>query len=95
MKRTGGLRRKTRSKLAKNIREKGKISIVRYMQEFKEGDSVCLKAEPSMHKGMFPPRYYGKSAIVKGKRGRCYMVQIKDCNKTKTLIVHPVHLRSM
>lgn len=93
MQRIGGFRRKTRSKLAKNFREKGKISIARFIQEFKEGDIVCLKAEPAVQKGMYFPRFHGKSAVVIGKRGKCYEVKIKDNNQEKTLIVHPIHLR--
>ena len=42
MKRTGGLRRKTRHKLKKNVRTKGKISLRRFFQRFNEGDKVYL-----------------------------------------------------
>ena len=52
-KRIGGARRKTRHKLAKNVRERGKISLVKYFQEFKTGDKVCLAAEPSIQDGMY------------------------------------------
>jgi len=95
MQRIGGFRRKTRSKLAKNFREKGKISIARFIQEFKDGDMVCLKAEPGVQKGMYYPRFHGKAAVVTGKRGKCYEVKIKDNNQEKTLIVHPIHLRRL
>ena len=92
-KRIGGFRRKTRHKLQKGIREKGKISIQKYFQEFKEGEKVHLKAEPSVHKGMYFPRFHGKSGIIKGKQGNCYYVEIKDQNKTKRLLIHPIHLK--
>lgn len=91
--RTGGFRRKTRYKLRKNIRDKGKISIRNYYQSFKEGERVNLVPEPAIQKGMFFPRFQGKSGIIKGLKGKCYVVQIKDGNKEKELIVHPVHLR--
>ena len=91
--RIGGFRRKTRHKLAKNIREKGKVSLSRYFQKFIIGEKIALIAEPSVHMGMYYPRFYGKSGIVVGKRGRCYEVEIKDGSLTKTLIVHPVHLK--
>lgn len=92
-KKIGGFRRKTRSKLKKSHRQKGKISITRYFQEFKEGERVILKAEPSIHHGMYFPRYHGKSGTVKSRKGRCYEVLINDLGKEKTLIVHPVHLK--
>ncbi len=91
--RSGGFRRKTRSKLRKNIRDRGKISLRRYLQVFKKGERVLLKAEPAVQKGMYFPRYHGKSGLIKNKIGECYEVLIKDGGKEKTLIVHPVHLK--
>ena len=91
--RIGGFRRKTRSKLRKDVRQKGKISLTRYLHEFKEGDRVYLSAEPSVHKGMYFPRFHGLSGIITKKQGSCYYVKIKDQNKTKTVLVHPVHLK--
>ncbi len=72
VKRIGTSRRKTRNKLSKSIRTKGKISILRYLQMFKDGDRVQLKAEPGVQKGMYWPDYHGKSGVVVGKKGRCY-----------------------
>ena len=94
-KRVGGFRRKTRHKLAKSLREKGKLSIRKYLQEFKKGDKVLLKAEPSVHKGIYYPRFHGKTGVIKNKKGNCYEVAIKDNKKEKILIVHPVHLRRL
>ena len=91
--RIGGLRRKTRGKFKKSIREKGKISITRFYQEFKEGDKVRLIAEPGYQKGMYHPNYHNKSGIILGKQGKCYKAVIKDQKKAKIIVVHPVHLR--
>jgi len=93
MKRVGGLRRKTRHKLKKNVRTKGKISLRRFFQKFKEGDKVYLAAEPAIQKGLYNPRFHGKAGIIKEKQGSNYYVQIKDGNKTKTILTHPVHLK--
>lgn len=93
MKHTGGFRRKTRKKLRKSIREKGKISIRRYLQEFNIGDKVVLKAEPAVQKGMYFPAFHGKIGIVNSQRGRCYEIIILDGKKQKKLSVHPVHLK--
>ncbi|MBS3137296.1 50S ribosomal protein L21e [Candidatus Woesearchaeota archaeon] len=94
-KRLGSIRRRTRHKFSKNVRQKGKISLTRFFQEFKEGDSVCFKLEPAIQKAMYHPRFHGKSGKVIGKRGNCYLIKINDFNKQKVLIVHPVHLQRM
>ncbi len=93
-KRIGTFRRKTRSKLKKNYRDRGKLNLSRYLQKFEIGDKVCLFAEPSVQKGMYFPRFHGKAGIIKNKKGKCYEVLIKD-GKEKILIVHPVHLKRL
>lgn len=92
-KRIGGFRRKTRSKLSKSPRTKGKISLARYLQNFNINDKVTLNAEPAYQKGMYHPRFHNKVGIVKAKQGNCYKVDIKDGGKLKTLIIHPIHLK--
>jgi len=92
MKRIGGNRRKSRYKMQKSVGEKGKLHIGRFLQSFEEGEKVLLKAYPSYHKGLFALRFYGKVGEIKSKQGDCYKVAIKDGNKAKVAIVHPVHL---
>jgi ribosomal protein L21E len=91
--RIGKFRRKTRSKLKKNIKDRGKISIANYLQKFKLEEKVLLKAEPAIQKGMYFPRFHGKIGIVKGQQGNCYKVEIKDFKKPKVILIHPIHLR--
>jgi large subunit ribosomal protein L21e len=91
--RTGGFRRKTRSKLRKNVRAKGKISIRRFLQQFEVNDQVNLVAEPAIQNGMHHPRFQGKSGIITGKKGEAYEVTIKDGGMKKKLYVYPIHLR--
>ncbi|HLD12838.1 MAG TPA: 50S ribosomal protein L21e [Candidatus Nanoarchaeia archaeon] len=95
VRRTGGLRRKTRAKFKKNFRDKGKMSIRHFLQSFKVGDSVVLKAEPAFQKGMYKGRFHGHHGIVERKQGFCYVVRICDGTKNKELIVHPVHLKRL
>lgn len=92
MKRLGGTRRKSRYKMTKSFRRKGKISISQLFQTFTKGDKVTLSVEPAVQKGFYHPRFMGKTGIIGKKKGRCYEVTIQD-NKEKTLIVHPVHLK--
>lgn len=95
MMRVGGSRRKTRHKLSKNIRTRGKVNLTKFFQILKVGDNVILKAEPAIQRGMYHPRYHGKAGIVTGKAGICYKVEIKDFNMKKTCIVHPIHLKKV
>ena len=91
--RIGGFRRKTRYKLKKHVRQKGKISLRNYFQKFENGDSVALVPEPAVQKGMFFPRFQGKTGIVMDMQGKCYKVHITDGSMVKELLVHPVHLK--
>ncbi len=91
--RIGTKQRKTRHKFKRNIRDKGKIPLSQYFQEFKEGDTVNLKINSNVEKGRFFPRFHGLSGVVTGKKGFCYQVQIKDGGKEKTLYIHPIHLK--
>jgi len=93
MKHHSSFRRKTRSKLKKNYKDQGKVSIRKFFQTFIEGDRVILKAEPAHQDGMYFPRFHGRSGLVMKKRGHCYEVLIKDGRKDKMVIVHPVHLK--
>ena len=95
VKRIGTIRRKTRNKLSKKITQRGKVTITRYLQHFDVGDKVGIVIEPSVHKGMPHPRFYGKVAVVRSKKGNCYEVIFKDGKKEKTLIAHPVHLKKI
>ncbi len=95
MQRVGGYRRKTRNKLKKNVRARGKIAIRKYFQDFKEGDKVYLVAESAVQKGIYHPRYHGKSGVIDKKQGTNFYVKIRDGNKYKSILVHPVHLRKV
>ncbi len=89
--RVGGFRRNTRYKLQKNVRQRGKVSLRRFLQSFEIGEVVRLAAEPAYQKGMYFPRFYGKVGKISKKVGTCYEVAIKD-GKDKIVVVHPVHL---
>lgn len=93
--RIGGNRRKTRKKLQKPVRQKGKMSIRRFNQELESGTRVQLNADPSYQKGIYFRRFHGKIGVVSGKKGACYRVLLNDGGKEKMMLVHPVHLRDM
>ncbi len=92
--RIGTKQRKTRHKFKRNYRTKGKISISKYLQEFKEGEKVNLKINSNVVKGRFFPRFHGLTGTISGKmKGSCYEVIIKDGGKEKHLFIHPIHLK--
>lgn len=95
VKNIGTSRTKTRHKLQKTIRQKGKISLSKYFAAFKVGEMVALCAEPGVTGGMYHPRFHTRAGIIKGKEGSCYKICIKDRGKEKMLLVHPVHLRRL
>jgi large subunit ribosomal protein L21e len=93
VKRSKGLRSKSRHILRKKPRERGLISITKTLQQFEEGDRVNIVIDPSVHKGMPHIRFQGRTGKVKGKQGDSYIVDISDGKKNKSLIIKPEHLR--
>ncbi|MDD1750637.1 MAG: 50S ribosomal protein L21e [Methanothrix sp.] len=87
-----GMRKKSRDKLSRTVRARGKSSVVKAIQEFETGAKVHVLIDPSIHKGMPHPRFHGKTAEVVGKRGRAFVLKVTDGNATKTLITFPEHL---
>ena len=92
VKKSHGLRIKSRYKLKKKVREKG-IKIRRALQEFEVGQRVHIIIDSSVQKGMPHPRFHGRTGVVIGVRGRSYLVEITDGGKKKTIIARPEHLK--
>ncbi|MEF8878995.1 MAG: 50S ribosomal protein L21e [Candidatus Thermoplasmatota archaeon] len=93
VKRSKGLRSKSRKILRKKPRKKGVSSITRALQQFEKGESASVVIDPSVHKGMPHIRFQGRTGKIKGKQGDAYLLEIKDGKKNKTLLVRPEHLR--
>lgn len=93
VKRSRGFRNKTRYKLKRKFGERGLSPITRSLQKFQEGDKANIVIDPSIHKGMPHPRFHGLTGTVIGMQGKAYLVNIKDGNKPKTLIIRPEHLK--
>lgn len=73
------------------IRERGKLRLSRYFQDLAPGQKVAIKPEASLPFPL-PIRFRGKMGVVEGKRGKAYIVKIKDGNMTKRVILLPIHL---
>ena len=93
VKRSRGIRSKSRHVLRKRPRDRGISPIMRALQQFEEGDSVNIVIDPSIHKGMPHPRFHGYTGMIERKQGDAYLVGIDVGKKHKTLIVKPEHLR--
>jgi len=93
VKRSKGIRSKSRNILKKKPRDRGISSITRALQQFKEGESVSIVLDPSVHKGMPHIRFHGYTGKIEGMQGNSYLVGINDGSKHKSLIVRPEHLR--
>ncbi|MCL5730027.1 MAG: 50S ribosomal protein L21e [Candidatus Pacearchaeota archaeon] len=78
----------------KDIRHRGKIKFSEYFQKFENDDRVAVNKEVSVTSS-FPERLQGRTGVVTGKRGRSYIVKIKDQTMEKEFIIAPVHLRKI
>ncbi|MFH1835851.1 MAG: 50S ribosomal protein L21e [Methanobacteriota archaeon] len=90
MKGSKGYRRRTRN-LKTKLRDKGKLKIRKYLQEFKENDLVSIVINPS-YQSIPHPRFQGRTGRVVDKQGRAYYLEIKDGGKKKNILVTPEHL---
>ena len=93
MKATGGQRSRTRQKLRKKKRERGKVNINKILSRFKNGDRVRIIQEPAVQGGMPHPRFKNLVGDVVGKQGDAYMVEISDLGRKKTVVSYAIHLR--
>jgi len=75
----------------KTLKNKGKIKLSRYFQDFEKGERVAVIKELALQP-RFPQKLQGRTGIIDGKRGNSYILKIKDLNKEKIYIIHPVHL---
>jgi len=93
VKRSKGIRSKSRKTLRKKPRNRGIHSITRALQQFEEGESVSIVIDSAVHQGMPHVRFQGHTGKIEGKQGNSYLVGINDGKKHKTLIVRSEHLR--
>lgn len=77
---------------AKNIRAKGKIKLSSYFKKIDDETRVAIVDERAVRPN-FPLRLRGMSGKTVGSRGKFKEVEVKDGNKLKTFVIHPVHLK--
>lgn len=91
MKRSKGKMSKRSRLLRKRMGER-RLGVPRLVKTFEIGQSVCIDHKSGYFGGMPHPRYRGKRGFVVGKRGHAYIVEIKDYNAVKKLVIPAVHL---
>jgi large subunit ribosomal protein L21e len=79
----------------KRIREKGKISFMRYFQKFNSGDFVAIVRELNQQSPGFSKRMQGRTGKVIGKRGSAYVVEVNDFKAKKLYSIKPIHLKKI
>ena len=92
MKKSRGYRAETRSLFRRKPRERGKSGLSKVLYNYKKGDKVVVKTDPSVHKGMPHRRYYGKIGIIAEKRGKSYVINVQQGDAVKEIIVRPEHI---
>ena len=90
-KKSHGFRARTRDKLTL----KERLTIDRILEKPNVGDKVVIKINPSFHKGMPHPRFYGRVGVIEGFRGDACIVKIIEGKKIKRIISHAVHLKRL
>jgi ribosomal protein L21E len=77
-----------------SLREKGKIRLSEYFKELKPGEKVAITINLSENP-QFPKRIQGRTGIVEEKRGKAYVVRVKEYNSEKRHLIKPIHLKRL
>jgi len=89
--------RRSKGKLSgrsKHISGRKRLGLKNLIKTFEIGEKVNLKMKPG-YQDIPHPRFRGKTGEVIGRQGTAYIVEIRDMNKKKKLIVTPVHLEKV
>ena len=93
VKRSKGIRNRTRNIMRKDPRCRGMTPITHTFVEYKVGEKASVVIDPSVHGGQPHMRFQGLTGTVKGKQGRAYVLEVNIGKGTKDIIVGPEHLR--
>ena len=93
MKHSRGFRARTRYILRKYPRDRGLPPLSRVLYKYQKGEKALILLDPSVHKGMPHRRFHGKIGVIVERRGRSYMLEVRDGGKIKRVVARPEHLR--
>ncbi|MAR94270.1 MAG: 50S ribosomal protein L21e [Candidatus Poseidoniaceae archaeon] len=95
MKRSKGLRVRTRSILRRRKKERSRLNISRVIHQYEEGDRVAIVLDGGQQMGMPHRRFNGRTGFINKRQGKAWVVAVKDGNMQKTVIARPEHLRPL
>ncbi len=81
-----------RKLLTKPVRKTGKLNISKLLTKYEIGSRVIIRMDSSVQKSLPHRRFHGKIGIILEKRGRGYVVSVKQGKAVKTIIVRSEHL---
>ena len=84
-----------RAKQRDTLKRKERTTVNKMLAELDKGQTVQIHINSRIHEGIPFRRFQGKTGKVAERRGRSYVVNLKDGNKAKQLIVHPAHLKEL
>ncbi|MFH1521200.1 MAG: 50S ribosomal protein L21e [Candidatus Micrarchaeota archaeon] len=80
------------SKRTRKLKGKCGVSVARLVQTFNVGDKVVI-SPVAKYKGLPNLRYIGRHGTVIEKRGKGYVVKVRDLKTTKDIVTGAVHLK--
>jgi len=90
-----GYRNRTRKLLSKEPRERGRPGLRRLLYEYKEGDTVVIDICSNFISTAPHRRYQGRAGIVVGKRGRAYLIKVREGDSEKLIITTKDHIKPL
>lgn len=75
----------------RKLKGKGIVSVARFVRTFNPGDKVVITPKANWT-GLPHCRYSGKHGTIVERRGKSYVVEVRDYNQKKMVIAGPVHL---
>lgn len=74
----------------KSKKNKEKLQFSRYFQKFEIGEKAAIIRNVSLQP-RFPKRLQGKVGLIEGKRGKSYILKVKE----KRFLIEPIHLKKI
>ncbi len=93
MRKSKGYRSRTRKLLRKPPRRRGMEPLGPLLHKYVEGEQVSIQINPSVHKGMPHRRFHGKIGTILERRGRAYVIGVRDGDLLKKILALPDHIK--
>lgn len=81
-----GFRARTRDMFSKGFRKSGMVHLSTYLKEYKVGDYVDIKADPSIHKGMPFKVYHGRTGVIYNVTKRAVGVKVNKIVNGRVIV---------